>query len=529
MAIYDHIIIGSGINALVCAAVLSERQTVLVVEREGEIGGTMRSDTLAPGFTYDPMAATFLLFHAGPAFGALEGPLARAGATFSTTQSPTGVLTREGRALVLGKDRAENAARFDALHPGDGAAYLAEMGDIDANAELLFGLLGTTLLSGKTAQLLAKSAIKSGIGAVKALIGEALISNRRRLQTTYGSDLVEALFAPWPLHAGLNPEQPFSGKMGAVMAYALEGIGAPIATGGAAKVPEALKTLIEKNDGIIRTNADADEIIPGTDGRDVAGLRLVNGEALSAPSVICCVTPTQLYGRLLRNWDIPAPVARGVARYGYGKGNMQIHYALERPVAWPDAALGDVQLLHLADGIDSVSKATNEAERGLLPERPTVCIGQPTAADKSRAPEGKAVLWLQLPECPRTLKGDAAGEIETPADGRWTEAVREAYADRVEAMIAAHVPDFQDTIIARKAYAPHDLEAMNMNLVGGDPYAGWCGLDQFFVFRPLPTQTNHKTFVPGVHHIGASTHPGPGLSGTSGWLVAKALQPRARW
>src|SRR5260221_4523269 len=45
-------------------------------------------------------------------------------------------------------------------------------------------------------------------------------------------------------------------------------------------------------------------------------------------------------------------------------------------------------------------------------------------------------LWLQLPEAPRHIKGDAAGEIETPADGRWTEAVRERYADRIEAILA---------------------------------------------------------------------------------------------
>lgn len=153
-----------------------------------------------------------------------------------------------------------------------------------------------------------------------------------------------------------------------------------------------------------------------------------------------------------------------------------------------------------------------------------MCVGQPTAADPSRAPEGKAVLWIQLPECPRVVKGDAAGEIEAPADGAWTDAVREAYADRVEAMIESHVPGFRETVIRREAISPRDLEAMNVNLVGGDPYAGWCGIDQFFTFRPFPQQINHRTWVPDVHHIGASTHPGPGLGGVSGYLTAKALE-----
>jgi phytoene dehydrogenase-like protein len=29
--------------------------------------------------------------------------------------------------------------------------------------------------------------------------------------------------------------------------------------------------------------------------------------------------------------------------------------------------------------------------------------------------------------------------------------------------------------------------------------------------------------MPGLYHIGASTHPGPGLGGGSGYLLAKAL------
>ena len=204
---------------------------------------------------------------------------------------------------------------------------------------------------------------------------------------------------------------------------------------------------------------------------------------------------------------------------------MQVHYALDAPPRWNGGEdLGKVALLHVTPGLDGVSRAANEAERGLLPAEPTICVGQPTALDPSRAPDGKAILWLQLPETPRFLKGDAAGEIVTPADGRWTPAVRDAYADRVEALFSRHIKDFKRLVIARKAYSPADLESMNVNLVGGDPYGGYCGLDQFFVWRPFASSVNHRTHVPGLYHIGASTHPGPGLGGGSGFLLASALK-----
>jgi len=203
---------------------------------------------------------------------------------------------------------------------------------------------------------------------------------------------------------------------------------------------------------------------------------------------------------------------------------MQIHYALSAPPRWKCGDLSAVALLHLTPGLDGVSRAANECERGLLPTMPTICVGQPTALDSSRAPPGKSILWLQLPEAPRIMKGDAAGEIAVPADGRWTEAIRERFADRVEAILERHIEGFRDSVISRRAYSPADLESMNMNLVGGDPYGGYCGLDQFFLWRPFKTSRNHRTHIGDLYHIGASTHPGPGLGGGSGFLLAKTLR-----
>ena len=102
--------------------------------------------------------------------------------------------------------------------------------------------------------------------------------------------------------------------------------------------------------------------------------------------------------------------------------------------------------------------------------------------------------------------------------------MRERYADRVEAMLARHIENFGGIKLARKAYSPADLEAMNMNLVGGDPYGGHCGLDQFFLWRPFKSSVNHRTHIEGLYHIGASTHPGPGLGGGSGFLLASSLK-----
>jgi phytoene dehydrogenase-like protein len=522
---YDYVIVGSGINALVAAALFGKRgHRVLVLERNDRIGGCLRTEAItAPGFIHDVMATTCVLFITSPAYGELAGDLAAHGLEFADTDLPTGVLLPNGSYAVFSKDRARNVAMFDALAPGDGARFDADIGRVAADAPFLFALLGGSLWSLGMAKTIFREAWRRGFRQLAAFFGEALVPARNWLEARFTSPVAQALWAPWVLHCGLGPEAAYSGQMAKVIAFALEAAGAPIVKGGAQKLLDAFAGMIGANHGTIRTGADVAEII--TDNGRATGVKLADGTAImAAKGIVCSVTPHQLYGRLLGKAKTPKEIAERVSAYRYGKGNMQIHFALNKVPQWHAPELGKVALLHLTPGLDGVSKAANEAERGMLPTAPTICVGQPTALDPSRAPEGHAILWIQLPEAPRRLKGDAAGEIAVPEDGHWTQAVRESYADRVEALLARHIDGFKESIIARRSYSPADLQKLNINLEGGDPYGGYCGIDQFFLWRPLPQSVNHRTYLSGLYHIGASTHPGPGLAGGSGYLLAKSLR-----
>jgi phytoene dehydrogenase-like protein len=224
---------------------------------------------------------------------------------------------------------------------------------------------------------------------------------------------------------------------------------------------------------------------------------------------------------------VPARVREAASRFRYGRGEMQIHVAMRELPRWRgDERLARVPLLHLTPGLDGVSRAVNEADRGLLPAEATIALGQPVALDPSRAPDGSWILWVQLQELPPRPRGDAAGELDgivRAADGTWTEELREAYADRILARIGRHVENLASATVGRVVLSPADMEAANPNWVGGDIYGGSCALDQNLLFRPTPASPGHETVVDRLYHIGASTHPGPGLGAGSGYLVAKHL------
>ena len=512
---YDAVIVGSGINSLACAALLARGGwRVCVLERNDYLGGAIKTEELTePGYLHDVFSAWHPLWVGGAAHTELGDELAARGLEYLNTDHPTATLFPDGEAAFLLRTAEANAAELDRHAPGDGDAWRRVLDRFFPNADLAFGVLGTELWSKHGLALAARAYRRLGRRGLVEFAGDVLVSSRDWLTATFASERAHGLLAPWVLHTGLGPDAAASGFMTQVIGVAIQEGGMPIPRGGGARLVDALVALIRAHGGACETGRDVERVL-ARDGV-ATGVRLAGGDDIGAArAVVANVTPTQLYERLL---DRPAPPFR------YGRSEMQIHFALSEPPRWEgDERLAETAIVHLTPGLDGVSRAVNEAERGLLPAEATVVVGQPLTMDPSRAPDGAGLLWIQLQELPWHVKGDAARVLDA-GDGSWTETLRERYADRIQARIARHVPNLESAIRKRVVLSPADLQAANVNLHHGDPYSGSLALDQNLLWRPFAARPGHATEVARLWHIGASTHPGPGLGAGSGTLVAKQL------
>lgn len=524
MADYDVIIVGSGINSLVCAALLAKRGAkVCLLERNDVLGGAIRTERpIDPRYSHDMMCCWYPLFVTSLGYGELKADLDAAGVKFATAPIPTATLTPFSQPVFLRQGRAETVAELDRHRAGDGEAYARSMAALERDLDLTFALLGSELWSGQTALRLAKEALRRGPGDLMAYFGEAFETCRSWSERTFSSKAPSALLAPWVLHTGLGPDAALSGLMARVIAFTLEQVGMPVVVGGGSELVRAFEGLLRRWGATVRTSCEVVEVL--VENGVARGVVTSKGEAIIADrAVVCNVAPSQLYGRLVPREKLPANVWDRAQRYRYGRAAMQIHVALSAPAPWRVEALRDTAMVHLTSGQDAVSRAVAEADSGYLPREATIVVGQPCAADPSRAPDGAASLWIQLQELPRRIGGDAAGEIEAPNDGAWTASIAEFYADRIMQRIEREAPGLSGTILGRTVLSPKDLERLNPNLVGGDPYCGDCSIQQFGPWRPLSRPNGHRTAIRRLWHIGAATHPGPGLGGGSGYLTAKAL------
>ena len=521
----DVAIIGSGINSLVAAAELAmDGKRVCIIERSDRLGGFIHSsERTLPGFVHDSFSSWHPLFVSGGAYAALGKELHARGLEYCNTTGPVTAsvaadpATGAHRVVIAQRDPGETAAAFKVT--GDQSAYLAMLNDLERNAGTVFGAFGAELRSFREVAKIAFGAVRRGrFSGTESFVRDAVMSGRNYTRSRFDGWETDQLWSPWLLHAGLGPDQATGGVMLPVMAMTMHSFGLPVVKGGASRFVAAFESLLRDNGVQIVLGAEAEEVLVDSGSGRVTGVRTAQG-VVAASTVLANVSPQALYTRLLS--QPPAGTAAAAERYQNGRGALQIHLALDKPVEWLDPRLNEVPLVHISNGSDSTGIACAQAEAGLLPSEPTVVVGQQCVLDPSRAPEGKATLWLQLQEVPFSPVDDAAGELSV--EEGWTEELKQGYLERALARLEQFAPGTQATVLASDIIAPTDLAGANPNAVNGDPYGGSAELFQNLLWRPFPEAAGHQTAVEGLWHIGASTHPGPGLSGGSGHLVAQKL------
>jgi phytoene dehydrogenase-like protein len=162
-------------------------------------------------------------------------------------------------------------------------------------------------------------------------------------------------------------------------------------------------------------------------------------------------------------------------------------------------------VVHVAGELEELARAAQDAQRGDVPQRPALVVGQQSLHDDTRAPASRHTLYVY-------------GHV--PARFELTD---EDVADRIDAQLERFAPGFRGVVLARSLRSPVATERDNPSLVGGDLGGGSYELDQQLVFRPAPELARYRTPLRGLYVAGASVHPGGGVQGVSGRGAARAL------
>jgi phytoene dehydrogenase-like protein len=460
------IVVGSGPNGLACAVELARNGVgVTVLESEATIGGgTRTSELTVPGLLHDDCSATHPMAAASPFLRSLN--LAKHGLEWLFPEVDLAHPLDDGSAGVMVHSIDRTAQGLGE----DGPAWRRVFGSSSAHFEdLLDDVLMPIIHLPRHPLRLAR------FGLPAAAPASVLARSWRTPQA-------RALFGGVAAHAFSPLSRPMSSSVGCALIDACHAFGWPVAKGGSRAITDALASVLSEHGGRIETGqrvTSFDEL----GGADVVVFDL-------APGAVAEIAGERL----------PAGVARAYRRYRHGPGAFKLDLAVEGGVPWANESCRRAGTVHAAGTFEEIAIAERAINRGSMPERPFILVGQQYLADPSRSKGDLHPLWVYA-HVPSGYSGDA------------TECVLR--------QIERFAPGFRERIVETSVRTPADLEAYNANYVGGDIITGANSPVQILI-RPRLALDPYSAGIDGVYICSAATPPGAGAHGMNGYNAARS-------
>jgi phytoene dehydrogenase-like protein len=510
----DAVVIGAGHNGLVAANVLAEHGwRVLVLEQQNRAGGAVKSGEIAePDFTSDLFSAFYPLAAASPALQSLQ--LERFGVRWRRAPLAVAHPQPDGRCAVLSLNINETAASLERFAPGDGERWRAFYGIWEQAGEPFMDALLRPFPPLRGSARLAAALGPSGLLRFTRF---ALLPVRRMAEEHFRGEGAAWLLAGNALHADLTPDSAGGGLFAWVLCGLGQEHGFPVPEGGAGRLVDALVTRLRAHGGELACGAPVERVI--VRGGRAVGVRLRDGSDVSAPrGVLATTIAPALFRELVGEQHLPRDFVEDLDRFQLDNGTVKVDWSLDAPIPWVAEEARRAGTIHIADGIDALTRTTAQLSRGVIPDEPFLVIGQYAPVDPTRMPAGREVAWAYT-HVPQRVRGDAGSDGLT---GVWDARETELFVARMEAQIERRAPGFASLIRRRHVFTPPTLEAANANLRGGAINGGTAQIHQQVVFRPVPGLARPATPLRGLWLAGSSAHPGGGVHGAAGANAARA-------
>lgn len=510
MSRQDVVVIGSGINSLVCATLLAKKgKKVLVLEKRLTVGGLAASDEFHPGFK---TAGVFNDTTQLRPWVIDQLNLKQHGLKLRAEEAPVFAPQKGGRGLLLWRNADKAQEEIAPLSQKDAKAYKDYRAFVERVSPFMrkvFDDFPPDIMTMSFPGLwdLMKKAVSLrmlGRADMMEILRIAPMCVADWLNEYFESDILKAAIAGPAIHHSFTG--PWSPGTVANLLMA-ECVTQNAVVGGPQALAKAVLAAAKAANVEIRTGAEVGEIV--IQGKKATAVKLAGGTQIDADRIVAGCDPKQVFLELIEPAYLTQSFEHNIKNIRARGTTAKLDLALKALPEFAGRPSFKPEFVRTGEFFDQMEKAFDHIKYDEYSTLPILDAYFPTLEAPELAPSGSHVCQILVHFAPENLQGG------------WTAERKRAFEDLALKALGQYAPNLRSLIVGSRLLTPADL-AKDYNLSGGHLFHGEHAADQLLV-RPTPECSRYGTPFENLYLCGSGSHPGGGLTGAPGGLAARVI------
>ncbi|MFL2983683.1 MAG: phytoene desaturase family protein [Candidatus Neomarinimicrobiota bacterium] len=520
MGRYDIIIIGSGVNSLVAAAILARKgKKILILEARKTIGGLASTIEFAPGFNSN-------IIH-----DAIKWLDPRVLKELEIESNGLELIDIDIKRIALGPNKkehilfhkdpiatSESISKYSNLDAEKWIRFTEYVDRLTKFLEQLYQLTPPELPNIKFMDALSMRSLlnpifKQGFQGLVDLARTAPMMMPEFMDEWFENELLRsALAAAGTSGLSYGPYAAATGYNFLHQHLYSKGIihNAHVVKGGTGNIPETLKQILESYDVELRTNAKVTSI--NIKKNIYESVSIDNGEIITSDQVISGLDPNNTFINLIGAQNLNPNFHTQIKNIKYRGSTARVHFGFKE---MPEIeGINEQQMntiFSFCPSMEYMERASDAVKYGSISNNPYVEFSIPTIINPEFSLEGKHIISATVQYAPFHLR-----------NCEWNSATKEQLCQNTIKVLEKKIPQFSKLIETTAVYTPKDLEN-EFGLTEGNINHGEMTLDQILFMRPTASSSQYSTPFENLYLCGSGTHPGGGIHGMNGYNAAKKV------